>query len=524
LKTRPFAILITLFLTAATLPAADPVDLGMIGRIREEGFRHSQVMSLASDLTDGIGARLTGSPNARKANEWTRAKLEELGLKNAHLESWEFGRGWSYDAATARMTSPDVVQLSVFPTAWSPSTNGVIRGKVVKVKLEADADYEKQKGKLAGLIVLLGDAPEMKTQDKAALSRLDEKELAGIADYAIPGKPRSTKEEYLQRRNLRRRRLAFFAEEKVLLVIEGGRGPGGGTFNVQQSGSYKPGEDVGVPWVEMATEQYGRLARLADAGKNVEVEAEVRTRFYDDDPKQFNTIAEIPGTDKKDEVVMIGAHLDSWHAGTGATDNGAGVVAAMEAMRILQAIGVPPRRTIRIGLWTGEEQGLLGSQQYVVQHFGSRPEPTDPAEKDLPSSYRKPTGPFAAKPEQGKISAYFNLDNGTGKIRGIYAQSNAAVFPIFQAWLEPLKDLGATTVTMRDTGSTDHISFDSAGIPAFQFIQDPIEYDTRTHHTNVDTFERLQRDDLMQASVVMATFLWDAANRPELMPRKVLAK
>ena len=505
-----------------TIHAAEPVDLAMQSRIREEGFRHSQVMDLASELMDGIGPRLTGSPNAKRANEWARTKLEQLGMKNAHLESWgPFGRGWTYDSVSVRMTSPDVAQLFAVPLAWSPSTSGVVHGRVVKVKLDTDADFEKQKGKLANAIVLLGDAPELHPQETAAMRRYDEKELAGLADYSVPGKPRMTPEEFAQRRVLRKKRLEFFANEKAAAVIEPGRSDlGGGTFGVQQSGSFKPGESVGVPWVAMSAEQYGRLARLTDKGTPVELDVDVKTRFYDDDPNAYNTIAEIPGSDKNGEVVMIGAHLDSWHAGTGATDNGAGVVATMEAMRILQSLGVTPRRTIRIALWTGEEEGLLGSKAYVAQHFGARPEPKDAAEKDLPSSMRKSTGPVVTKPEFAKISAYFNLDNGTGKIRGIYAQENAAVVPIFTAWLEPLHDLGATTVTMRNTGSTDHISFDDIGIPGFQFIQDPIEYDTRTHHTDFDVFERLQRDDLMQASVVMASFLWDAANRAEPMPRK----
>jgi hypothetical protein len=509
-----------LLLLATPLFAAEPVDLAMQSRIRDEGFRRSQVMDLASELIDGIGPRLTGSPNAKRANYWARTKLEQLGLQNAHLESWgPFGRGWTYDSVSVRMTAPDVAQLVAIPAAWSPSTEGVVHGRAVKVKLESDADFEKQKGKLAGAIVLLGDMPEVKPQEKAAMERYDAKELADLADYATPGKPRLTREEYVQRRTLRRKRLEFFAAEKAAAVIEPGRGNGGGTFIVQQSGSWKATEPTGVPWVVMSTEQYGRLARLADKNTPVELDLDVKTRFLDD-PTQYNTIAEIPGTDKNGEVVMVGAHLDSWHSGTGATDNAAGVVAAMEAVRIIQALGIAPRRTIRIALWTGEEQGLLGSHAYVAQHFGARPEPGDAAEKDLPSSLRKSTGLPVTKPEYGKISAYFNLDNGTGKIRGIYAQENAAVVPIFTAWLEPLRDLGATTVTMRNTGSTDHVSFDEIGIPGFQFIQDPIEYDTRTHHTDYDVFERLQRDDLMQASVVMASFLWDAANRPEPLPRK----
>jgi len=251
---------------------------------------------------------------------------------------------------------------------------------------------------------------------------------------------------------------------------------------------------------------------------------DLAVQLHDEDLMAYNTVAEIPGTDLKDQIVMLGGHMDSWHSGTGATDNGAGVAVAMEAVRILKAQHLQPRRTIRIALWTGEEEGLLGSKAYVTQHFGGRPEPTDPVERDLPVTLQKNAGPITLKPEQAKLAAYFNLDNGTGKIRGVYLQENAAVRPIFEKWIEPLKDLGVTTLTMRNTGGTDHLSFDAVGMAGFQFIQDSVEYEQRTHHTNFDTFERLQKDDLEQAAAVMATFLWEAANRPEMLPRKPLPK
>jgi Zn-dependent M28 family amino/carboxypeptidase len=238
----------------------------------------------------------------------------------------------------------------------------------------------------------------------------------------------------------------------------------------------------------------------------------------------YNTIAEIPGTDKKGEAVMLGAHMDSWHAGTGATDNAAGVAAMMEAVRILKTLDVRPRRTIRIALWSGEEQGLLGSRAYVRDHLASRPEPKDPAQQELPSFLRKPTGPLTVKPEHAKFSVYFNMDNGTGRIRGIYAQENAAVVPIFETWLKPLADLGATTVTMRNTMGTDHTSFDAVGLPGFQFIQDDVEYSARSHHSNADVYERLQREDLIQASIVIATFVYHTAMRDRLLPRKPMPK
>jgi Zn-dependent M28 family amino/carboxypeptidase len=416
--------------------------------------------------------------------------------------------------------SPDVAELAAIPLAWTPGTNGPIRGKAVKAKIETSADLEKYKGKLAGKVVMLGDPRELKPHEKAEFERYDEAALQKLGQYEIPGgrgPGRFTREEAVKRRQLFLDRIKFFAEEKPLAVIVSGNGDFG-NFHVQSAGSARPNEQYPIPSVSMTDEHYNRIVRLIDAGKEPEVELDIKTTYYDADPNQYNTVAEIPGTDKKDEVVMIGAHLDSWHGATGATDNGAGVAATMEAVRILKAIGIAPRRTIRIALWSGEEQGLYGSRGYVAQHFGERPL-LNAEEAAMPYSMQK-RGPLKLKPEQAKISAYFNLDNGTGKIRGIYAQENAGVVPIFEAWLTPLKDLGATTVTMRNTGSTDHVSFDEVGIPGFQFIQDDVEYFQRTHHTNYDTYERLQKEDLMQAAVVMATFVWEAANRNELLPRK----
>lgn len=510
-------------LLATALFAADSPDLTMQTRIRQEGFRNSKVMETAAGLMDGIGARLTGSPNMKRANEWTMKRLQDFGLANAHIESWgPFGRGWSYESSSVRLVAPDVADLAALPLAWTPGTNGPVRGKAVKAKIETSADLEKYKGKLAGKVVMLGDPRELKPHEKAEFERYDEAALQKLGLYEIPtARQRFTREEAVKRRQLTLDRLKFFAEEKPLAVIVSGNGDYG-NFHVQSAGSQRANEQYPVPSVSMTDEHYDRIVRLIDAGKEPEVELDIKTTYYDADPNQYNTVAEIPGTDKKDEVVMIGAHLDSWHGGTGATDNGAGVVATMEAVRILKGIGIAPRRTIRIALWSGEEEGLLGSRAYVAQHFGSRPL-LNPEEAAMPFNMQK-RGPLALKPEQPKISAYFNLDNGTGKIRGVYAQENAAAAPLFEAWLVPLHDLGATTVTMRNTGSTDHVSFDEVGVPGFQFIQDDVEYFQRTHHTNYDTYERLQRDDLMQAAVVMATFVWEAANRLALMPRKPLAK
>jgi carboxypeptidase Q len=516
--------LLIVLLLALPLTAADSPDLTMQTRIRQEEFQHSKVMEIASGLMDFIGPRLTGSPNMKRANEWTRDKLTEFGLANAHLEPWgPFGHGWSYDSCSLRLVSPDVAQLWALPRAWTASTNGPVRGSAVHVKLETKEDLEKNKGKLAGKFVLLGDEAEMKPHDKLQYERYDEKSLEEQGRYTIPParQGRFGPEEIRRRREFGRALSAFFAEEKPLAVIVPGGGDYG-NFHVQGGGSQRDGEQYPVPSVVLSDEHYGRIVRLIDQKKDPQLELNVQTHDYPN-AETFNTVAEIPGSDKKGEVVMLGAHLDSWHGGTGATDNGAGSVVAMEIVRVLKALGVQPKRTIRIALWSGEEQGLLGSRAYVAQHFASRPEPKTAEERDL-AFLRPNNGPLTIKPEHAKLAAYFNVDNGTGKLRGVYSQGNAAVVPIFQTWLEPLHDLGATTVTMRDTGGTDHLSFDAVGLPGFQFIQDEIEYGQRTHHTTYDVYERLQREDLMQAVVVEASFVWEAANRSDMLPRKPLTK
>jgi carboxypeptidase Q len=503
------------------------IDLETISRIRYEGFHNSKVMEYATGLMDSIGERLTGSPNMKRANEWTRDQLTAMGLSNSHLEAWgPFGRGWANQYVNVRMTSPDIAPLIVYAKAWTPGTNGVVSGKCIRATIEKKEDFDKYRGKLAGMIVLLGPDAEIKPITEAPFKRYTDDELAKTGAYEIPSeRPPFRVAEYARRQQFVRDLNQFYAEEKVLAVIDHNRDTtGGGTVFVQAGGSYKTGETATVPQLTMATEHWSRIARLLQQKKDVTLELNVVNNFYDDDPMQYDTIAEIPGGDKKDEVVMLGAHLDSWHAGTGATDNGAGTIVMMEAMRILRALDVKPRRTIRIGLWSGEEEGLLGSQHYVEQHFGSRPPIDDPSMKGMPTLLRREAGPVTVKAEQAKVSAYFNVDNGSGKIRGIYLQENEAVAPIFQEWMQPFKDLGMTTLSMRNTGGTDHLSFDAVGIPGFQFIQDPIEYETRTHHSNMDVYDRLQPDDLKQISVIVASFVYDAAMREQMLPRKPIEK
>src|SRR4030081_1210109 len=505
----------------------EKIDLETISRIRYEGFRNSKVMEFATGLMDSIGQRLTGSPNMKRANEWTRDQLTAMGLSNAHLESWgPFGRGWANQYVNVRMTSPDVAPLIAYAEAWTPGTNGVVQGKCMRVKIEDKKDFDKYKGKLAGMILIFGPDAEVKPITEAPFKRLSDDEVTKIAEYQIPGEHAPFRfADFLKRQQFVKDLNQFLADEKVLAVMDHSRGTsGGGTVFVQSGGSYIKCENTTVANWTLAPEHWTRIARLLQQKKDVTLEVNVASTFYDDDAMQYDTTAEMPGTDKKDEVVMLGAHLDSWHAGTGATDNGAGTIVMMEAVRILKALDIKPLRTIRIGLWSGEEEGLLGSQGYVQQHFGSRPAMDDPLMKGMPTLLRREAGPVTVKPEQAKVSAYFNVDNGTGKLRGVYLQENSAIAPLFEAWMRPFKDLGMTALTMRNTGGTDHLSFDAVGIPGFQFIQDPIEYETRTHHSNMDVYDRLQPDDLKQMAVIVASFVYDAATRDQMLPRKPIEK
>lgn len=521
---------------AAAAPAVNHnvVDLDVITQIRQEEFRNSKVMETLSAITDGIGPRLTNSPNMRKANKWTQKQFTDWGLVNSHLEAWgPFGTGWSYEKSSVRMVSPDTAEFIALPKAWTPGTDGPVRSKLVRVKLDNKEDLEKNKGQLAGKILLIGDMRELAMNSEAKMSRYTDKTLEDLYHYTpaparvITPEQRAQLADFARRRAFAAELTKFLMDEKVAATIEPSRQPGdGGTIFVQGGGSFRKGEPVGVPALVMNVEHYGRLARLLDRKEDVEVEVDVKTKFYDDDPMGYNTVAEIPGTDLKDEVVMLGAHLDSWHGGTGATDNGAGSAVAMEAVRLIKALDLHPRRTIRIALWSGEEQGLFGSRGYVAEHLATRPEQPGGGGQfgGGGGGPRPPAGPLTFKPDYNKVSVYFNLDNGSGKIRGVYLQENSAAAPIFQSWMEPFRDLGMTTLTMRNTGGTDHLSFDAVGVPGFQFIQDELEYNTRTHHSNMDVYERLQRDDLMQASAIMASFVYNAAMRDQMFPRKPLAK
>jgi hypothetical protein len=516
-------------------PAKETLDLSMYQQIRYEGLAHSHVMEYASALMDGIGARLTGSPNVKRANEWTRDQLAAMGCSNAHLEDWgEFGMGWQQLNTWTRMASPDNAVFITQAAPWSPSSNGTISGRAIWMDVKKEEDLDKYKGKLGGKIVLLGEMREVKPVDKPLFEREDEKDLAKIVEHPLTPERDDFVTEYMKRLELREKVAKLLASEQALAVILPSRdgrnnGGSGGTIFVDSGGglgwfSYQRDHIQPLPVVIMAIENYGRVYRLLKANVPVTIEMNVDTKFTGDHEHGFDTIAEIPGTDPrlKYQVVMVGGHLDSWASATGATDNGAGTVVAMEVMRILNTLQVKPRRTIRIGLWTGEEQGLFGSIGYVKQHFGFVPLSTAPDQVKLPEWLRKPGGPIQLKPDQQKLSAYFNVDNGSGKILGVYLQENVAEAPIFEQWIQPLKDLGVTTISMRNTEGTDHESFDNVGIPGFQFIQDKLDYITRTHHSNMDTYERLQAGDLAQAATVEAIFVYNTAMRDQMLPRKPL--
>lgn len=511
--------------------AQEPVDLDMVSKIRQEAFHHSKVMDTLGYLTETIGPRLSNSPQMTRANDWTVETFKQWGLGNAHKEAFEdFGRGWEFTNASVQMVSPRSAPLMALPKAWSPGTRGTVEGEVVKVDIDSKEDLEEYKGKLAGKILLLDDARDYKRSEKADNQRYDADELASMHTFAIPDGSRSKRMEkwikgYAKRKELARATKKFFADEGVLATLEiSGRDDG--ILGVSGTGSRKAEEPDGVPALVMAAEHYNPLVRAVDADKTVKLRVNVAAHFTDDTNQPgYNSIAEIAGHGRHSrEVVMLGAHMDSWHTGTGASDNGAGVAVMMEAMRILKAVGAKPDRTIRVALWGGEEQGLIGSRAYVAKHFAAWPESTDPEQKKLPDWLQKPSGELQTKPEYDRLSAYFNLDNGSGRIRGVYAQENMAVMPIFRDWLKPFHDVGATDVVAGNTGSTDHISFDRVGLPGFQFIQDRLDYFTNVHHTNLDTLDHAQAEDLKQAAAIVATFAYQAAMRQDKLPRKPLQK
>lgn len=508
-----------------------------IGRIKDEGMNRSQVMTTLSYLTDVLGPRLTGTPAMKKANEWTKDQLTKYGLQNARLEQWgPFGRGWTLTSFSAEMVSPQYRPLEAFPKAWSPNVD-LKEAEVVWVNAKTAEDLQKYKGQLKGKVVLNGPMREVKPHFEPEATRRTEKEMLDMADALGPEEKHShepPQSPYASSRTKKAlafsmTRAKFYQEEGVALILDPSRAGDGGNIFVQQATvamnvdttsletlRAKPWDKSAppvTPQLAVGVEQFNRMARMVEKGEPVKMNVQLATQFHSEDLNAYNTIAEIPGTDKKEEVVMIGAHLDSWHGGTGATDNAAGVAVVMEAVRIIKSLNLQPRRTIRVALWSGEEQGLLGSRAYVKQHFG---ETIKEAKKDATKTTAKTT----IKPEWHKLVAYYNLDNGAGKIRGVYMQGNEGVRPIFRPWLAPFRDLGATTLTLNNTGGTDHMAFDEVGLPGFQFIQDELEYSTRTHHSTQDVFDRAPEGDMKQAATVMAAFTYQTAMRDQMLPRK----
>ncbi|MCU0381922.1 MAG: M20/M25/M40 family metallo-hydrolase [Chitinophagaceae bacterium] len=521
-----FLLSLTVSMSAqTTAPAAGmkmSIDLETVSRIRTEGLEKSEVMKFAFQLTDVNGPRLSNSPGYQKAATWAAEELRKMGLVNAALEPWgEFGKGWELEKSYLAMKAPYYRPLIAYPKTWTKGTGGLRQAPVLLVEAKDSAGLAAYQGKMKDKIILLYRDEAYKQSFQADASRFTDEQLQRMAEAKAQAAPQQTdtaqarrqRENMLRQQNMQLpMQLKLMAEREgaLALLSTSPRGHDGTLFVSGPGGrpaAYTVGANESITDLMITLEDYQTLGRLLKHGTPVSLELDVATKFHNKDTKGYNVVAEIPGSDPllKSEIVMLGAHLDSWQAATGATDNAAGCAVMMEAVRIIRSLGLKPKRTIRIALWGGEEQGLLGSRGYVKQHFA------DPADMKL-------------KPEHEKLSAYYNIDNGTGKIRGIYLQGNEAVRDLFAGWLLPFHDLDAKTVTISNTGGTDHQAFDAVGLPGFQFIQDPIEYNTRTHHTNMDSYDHLVPADLKQIATIVATFVYNTAMMEQKLPRKELPK
>jgi carboxypeptidase Q len=481
--------------------AQEKVDLAVVHRIRAEAFEHSQVMDHLFYLADVYGPRVADSPKYLEAAAWAVKQLKQWDFTDAGLEKWgRFGRSWSWSRISVQMLEPQSSTLIGVPLAWSPATRGPIAGDVILAPMKDAEEGEKYKGKLKGKIVLIAEPRELKPHFEPDARRLSEAELAARFMAPDPSEPPPPPYDAEKVRQARKKLNAFLAAQDVLAVVSPGYAGDDGTIFTAPAGSREEDDPLPPVGVAIAAEQYNRIARLIAKKIPVKLELDVRTEILDH-RDGVNAIANLPGGGKKDEIVMLGAHLDSWQAGTGATDNAAGCAVVLEAARILAALQLKMDRTVRVALWDAEEQGMIGSREYVKTHFADRET-------------------MERRPEYAKLSGYFNVDNGSGKIRGVNLQGNDMMRPVFEAWLAPFKDLGASAITIRNTGGTDHLSFDAVGLPGFQFIQDPLDYMSRTHHSNMDVYDRAQKGDLMQAAAILASFVYDAATRPEMLPRK----
>lgn len=514
----PWAMYRTMAVVLVVLVAqvgAQPVD--DMNRVIDQGLNHSQVMQTAEYLADRIGGRLTNSPAMRQAEAWTQAQFKTWGLRNVRKDGFTFGRGWSIVSSSVRMTAPRVMQLTAIPIAWTPPTKGTLTAPIVVAPMRRDRDFALWKGKLAGKIVLVDLPGDGSEPGEAPFKRLTGEDISKLDRYKQPVIDPEAVERQLKRWGYETRLDAFLKAEGALAAVR--KAYRDGKLVHGEGYMYKTGETPALPAVEVAAEDYRRLARLAKTGPAPTLEITSNVVYDDSDRNAYNILAEIPGTAPAGEYVMAGAHLDSWVAGDGAADNGAGSACVMEAARILAQAGVRPKRTIRFALWAGEEQGLLGSMAYVQKYLASRP-PGPPNESGLEQMvrwrYRYPIKPL---PGHKDLVAYFNIDNGSGRVHGIYAEGNVAATSLLHDWLRPFSGMGADTVVSSPTGGTDHVFMQSVGIPAYQFIQDPLDYESRVHHSSIDTFDHLKAEDLRQASVVLAGVLLAAANSAKTLPR-----
>jgi len=516
MRTIPAGLLVSLFaLPVAAQPADD------MNRIIDQGLDHSQVMQIAEHLTDAIGGRLTNSPQMRQAEAWTQAQFRTWGLTNVHKDGFVFGRGWSIVSSSVRMTAPRVLQLTAIPVAWTPGTSGTLSAPIIVAPMKRERDFEPWRGKLGGKIVLVTLPNDGGEPTEPPFKRLSDDDVARLDRYHQPDfDPRSVERD-IQRMAFASKLDGFLKAEHAVawarMAVRDGKLVHGEGY------SFLTGNTPALPGVELAAEDYRRLARLAKIGPPPTLEINSNVQFDDSDPNAYNILAEIPGTDPKAGYVMAGAHLDSWVAGDGAADNGAGTCVVMEAARILATLGVKPRRTIRFALWAGEEQGLLGSLAYVEKYLATRPPDANMPPGGVDIYFRWPHQ-FPIKPHAGhkELAAYFNIDNGSGKVHGIYAEGNVAAVPLLHEWLQPFASMGASSVVAAPTGSTDHVFMQSVGLPAYQFIQDPLDYGSRVHHSSIDTFDHLRAADLREASVVLAGVLLEAANSAKTLPRMPL--
>jgi carboxypeptidase Q len=522
-------LLITPFLligaTLTTLHAQPTLDQAMVERIKKEGMENSQIMEYAVMLTDVYGPRLTNSPQMRRATDYTKKVFEQMGLENVHLHEWgPFGVGWELKRFALHATSPyTYFPVLGYPKAWSPGYSRPMTGEVVILKGNSEAELAKYKGKLAGKFVMIEEPVKPEPGWEPIARRNSDERLLGLANATRQptraNQANTPNAGMLARAQAAYQKAQFLTDEKPIAILD--QSYRGWAGQVAISGATLPA-DPSVPWAErprpyqvdaptpipqisLAREHYGRMYRLTERGIPVTMEMDFRAEFHRSNLNAQNTIAEIKGTDPElaDQIVILGGHLDSWHTGTGATDNASGSIVMMEVMRILKALDVKPRRTIRVALWDGEEQGLFGSSRYVSDMFGT-----------------VENGAIVKKADYDNFSAYYNIDNGTGQVRGIYLQENEQLRELFRTWLTPFAEWNASTVSFSNTGGTDHQSFDRIGLPGFQFIQDPMEYSTLTHHSNMDTYERLVEEDLKRTAVIVATFVYHTAMMDERLPRK----